>query len=427
MTLESIYWQPLPPLAETIQSRFGTPAYVYNTSVLAHRSQQLNNLFSQNFSISYAVKANPNHHVLKLLHSQVDTFDVSSLGEVQRVLDANITADRITFSGPAKRDIEIESAIQLNVGEIVVESLDEAHRIASLCKRLRKNQKVMVRITPSNTPRQFGASMAGKASQFGIDEEQLPQVLPEILALEGIEVCGLHIYSGSNCLSVDALLENFRLMIDCFSDAAQIGQFTPEKLIFGAGFGLPYLESDTELDIESVSIKVNQLINDFRNNPKFKNCQCTLELGRWLVGPAGVLLSSVVSEKNSKGKHIRLCDAGFNNHLAAFGLMGTVIRRNWKIHNISRQTPQTATYNLVGPLCTAIDVMAQEIELPLTERGDVLAIENSGAYGFTASPIGFISHPAPKELALTGNQILDISEPLTITNTPPTPVLAVES
>lgn len=427
MILENLNWQPLLQLTETIKNRFGTPAYIYNTAVLEQRSQLLQSLFSKNFAISYATKANPNHYLLEQLSSKVDTFDVSSLGEIQRVLAANITADRITFSGPAKRDIELETAILLNVGEIVIESLDEAHRIASYCQKLRRKQKVLIRITPSKSPKQFGASMAGKASQFGIDEDQLPKVLPKILNLDGIDVCGLHIYSGTNCLSVDALLENFTIMLECFSSAAEIGQFTPQKLIFGAGFGLPYLETDVELDIKSLAAKTNDLLNNFRSNHRLKKCQCTLELGRWLVGPAGVLLTSVVATKKSKGKDIRLCDAGFNNHLAAFGLMGTVIRRNWRINNVSSQSTLAEKYNLVGPLCTAIDVMAQDIELPITERGDVLAIQNSGAYGFTASPVGFISHPVPKELALVGDRLLDISEPLTIANTQPTTVLAVES
>jgi len=424
---ENLNWQPLFQLPRVIKTRFDTPVYVYNTAVIKQRARQLQSLFAENFSISYAVKSNPNQYVLSQLSDLVESFDVSSIGEVQRVLATGVNPDRITFSGPAKRDVELETAIQFNVGELVVESLEEAQRISDYCQRAGKIQKVLLRITPSKTPKHFGASMAGKASQFGIEEEQLDHVLENIIGLKGLDVCGFHIYLGSNCLSVDSLIESFTIMLESFSNVTQNSHLKIRKLIFGAGFGVPYLESDSELDIEKVASKVNQLLFDFRQNLKFKDCHCMLELGRWLVGPAGVLLTSVVSAKTSRGRHIRLCDAGFNNHLAAFGLMGAVVRRNWRIHNITTQATQTRKYNLVGPLCTAIDVMANDIELPLTECGDVLAIENSGAYGFTASPIGFISHPAPKEIALIGSQLLDVSEPLCPAVAPKPAVVAADS
>ena len=179
---------------------------------------------------------------------------------------------------------------------------------------------------------------------------------------------------------------------------------TPQKLVFGSGFGIPYLPDDEELDIAEVAERINPLIDDLRAEPRFENTQCVLELGRWLVGLEGYLLTSVVAEKRSRGAEFRMCDAGFNNHLAACGMMGSVIRRNWRIVKISGPPDSPGplrTYNLAGPLCTTIDLIANKIELPALGRGDVLAIEGSGAYGLTASPTRFISHPEPREVIVS--------------------------
>ena len=408
--LQREHWQELCCSVDAIRKIFGTPAYVYNMELLSERVHQLRSLFSCSFSISYAVKANPNRYLLKALSKQIDCFDVSSAGELHRVLAAGAGAGSVSFSGPAKRLSELKSAIELGVGDIVIESLDEARSVNRLCQQLNKKQRVLIRITPLLTPKNFGASMANKSSQFGIDEEQLPSLWPEINRLSALDICGFHIYSGSNCLSADSIIENFSLMLDCFSYAREVTGVIPKKLIFGAGFGLPYLQSEDDLDIHAVSAGISPLISEYLN--KVPGCRMVLELGRWLVGPVGLLLTSVISSKTSRGRQIRLCDAGFNNHLAAFGLMGSVIRRNWRIHNLSNPLAETEMYNLVGPLCTSIDVLAQNIKLPVVRNEDVLAIENSGAYGLTASPVGFISHPMPAEIALLPDQLLDISEPL---------------
>ena len=341
------------------------------------------------------------------------TFDVSSIGEVHRVLAAGVNASDITFSGPAKRDDELQQAIDTGVGEIVIESLDECQRLARLCAQSNHQQDVLVRIYPNTVARSFGASMAGMASQFGIEERQLEQALAEVQQQQNLRLRGFHIYAGSNCLSADAIVENFEIMLDCFERANAVVNTPMPRLVFGAGFGIPYYESEAPLDLQNVALRIQRALSEKKHSLALPECKLSLELGRWLVGPAGMLLTSVVTKKISKEKCICLCDAGFNNHLAAFGLMGSVIKRNWRIRNLSSRSEQKQSYNLVGPLCTSIDLLAQNLELPTTNAGDLLAIEMSGAYGLTASPIGFISHPVPKELAINSDSVTDISGPLT--------------
>ena len=141
-----------------------------------------------------------------------------------------------------------------------------------------------------------------------------------------------------------------------------------------------------------------------------------LELGRFLVGPSGYFLTSVISEKHSRGMAVRICDGGMNNHLAACGLMGGIIRRNWPMWKIENQDKNytEAEYLITGPLCTAIDTLGHKVRLPELHCGDLIAIGSSGAYGLTSSPTRFISHPEPREYLVLGPydkaEVIDVSE-----------------
>ena len=389
---------------------FGTPLYVYDGDGLEQRFEKLRALFGGHFGVSYAVKANPNIALLKLMLPHVTTFDVSSYAEVERALAAGCEARHITFSGPAKRDDEIRGAIMQGIGELVVESVAEARRADFWAGKLGLRQEILIRINPVNGPRHFGVSFSGRASQFGIDEEVLDEAIEAIQSLKNLKLIGFHIYSGTNSLNPEAIAENFAIFIKLFRQAAAKAAIRPRKLVFGSGFGLTYGGVDKPLDIEAVAALSLPMIDDLKADPVFSEAECVLEMGRWLIGPAGWLLTSVVGEKSSRGVAMRLCDAGFNNHLAACGMMGTIIRRNWHMENISNPGGETHAYTLVGPLCTTIDVLASDIVLPEVRVGDVIAIENSGAYGLTASPTRFISHPEPAEIIVRGDEVIDATE-----------------
>lgn len=389
---------------------FGTPLYVYDAQAIRRRFDLLKSLFAGRFGISYAVKANPNLGLLRAIRDKVVTYDASAFGEVERALATGIGAERITFSGPAKRREEIERAVEIGVGELVLESLADARVAAEAARRLGRVQSVLVRINPAAAPRAFGVNMSGKPSQFGVDEEEMEPVLAAIKAMPGLALIGFHVYSGTNSLNPQAIADNFAIFAAIFRNAAKIVGTRPRKLIFGSGFGLPYLPEDAPLDVAEVARLVIPIVDELRAEPIFSDAELALEMGRWLVGPEGWLLSSVVAEKHSRGTDFRIFDAGFNNQLAACGMMGSVIRRNWRISNISRPDAPDATYTLTGPLCTTIDVIATKITLPRLDLGDVIAIENSGAYGLTASPTRFISHPEPREVLWDGSAFQDVTE-----------------
>lgn len=397
-------------LLSSAAAQFGTPLYVYDVDAIRARFDRLRAALGERFGVSYAVKANPNVALLAAMRDQVTTFDVSAFAEAERVCAAGAAAAQITFSGPGKRREEIRRAVEMGIGELVLESISEARVADEAARRSGRRQGVLLRINPSAAPKQFGVSMAGKPSQFGVDEEDLEAALDALTRLDGVELLGFHIYSGTNSLSAEAIAENFRIFMTLFRRAAAHAGIAPRKLVFGSGFGLPYLPDDKPLDVEALSAAIGPEIDALKAEPAFAASELVLEMGRWLVGPAGWLLTSVIGEKRSRGTEFRICDAGFNNQLAACGMMGTVIRRNWRFANISRPEAAPGVYTLVGPLCTTIDILATKIELPELGEGDVVAVENSGAYGLTASPTRFISHPEPREVIAEGGRLRDVTE-----------------
>lgn len=385
-----------------------TPAYLYDGDVLAQRVGWLAAATDGLLQLSYAIKANPNPAVLRKLAGLVPWLDASSWSEVQRALDAGKPAAKITYSGPGKRPAELAAAVRSQV-TVVVESLDEIDDLAALATAAGVVLPVIVRVNPDHVPRGFGASMSGKPSQFGIDEAVSPQAVAAIDSEHSLRLAGLHIYTASNCLSAEPIIENFENMARIFQSLADDGRRPVEKLIFGSGFGIAYHAGQSDLDVAKVINGIWPVLTKLRGCPGLVETDLLLEMGRWLIGPAGALLTRVLTAKTSRGQRIAVCDAGFNNHLAAAGMMGATFRKDYPIVALTSET-STEMVKLTGPLCTSIDAMAGPLELPRLARGDVVAFLKSGAYGLTASPTRFISHPDPTEVMVEGGHFSDVSE-----------------
>ncbi|NUQ61487.1 MAG: type III PLP-dependent enzyme [Pirellulales bacterium] len=397
-----------------IAAEHGTPCYVYFLDQILRRAEDVEQAFEGRFAVSYAVKANPNVELLRRLRPTVPMLDISSGGELTRALEAGYAPQELSFSGPAKRPEELRRAGDLGC-EVVCESTWEMDQLNRMAAERGEPLAVLIRINPSRMPRKFGVGMAGRAGQFGIDEEELDPVLKQLERWRHLRLRGFHVYSGTNCLVPEAIGENFAILIELFHRFCTAHSLRPEKLIFGSGFGIPYDGAEKPLCLDEVAAAVCPQIDAMKNNPLLSSAQCVLEMGRFLVGPAGYFLTSVVNEKRSRGMEIRMCDGGMNAHLGACGLMGSVIRRNWPMWKVNAVGNQpTREYWLVGPLCTTIDTLAYQVQLPKLHRGDAIAIGSSGAYGLTASPTRFISHPEPREYLVLGNggggEIVDISE-----------------
>lgn len=387
-------------------SRFGTPAYVYSTDLVQSRIAMLEQHLGRWFKLSYAMKCNPNPALLTWLNKHVPYIDVSSGGELRMALDAGWRADQASFTGPAKREVELRFAIEAGLGELVVESLREARLANNIAAEQGIVQDIVIRIAPDRVPKGFGDQMAGRPSPFGIDIEDAAQALPQIAAMANLRIAGLHIYSGTQCLKPAAIVENWGIFISIFRDLCQTHDLRPDRLIFGAGLGIPYHPGDSALDLAELAQAAAPQLDELMSDPRFLDTELVLELGRYLVGPAGYFVTRVTSIKDSRGTRIAICDGGMNGHLAASGNFGMVLRRNYVIHRVGGGEGEEAI-DISGPLCTSIDKLGSKVALPRIEEGDLIAIHASGAYGPTSSPVNFISHPTPREIIAEGRQLSD--------------------
>ena len=211
---------------------------------------------------------------------------------------------------------------------------------------------------------------------------------------------GLHFHAGSNSLDAAAIGANMR---NCAELAhrlvASLGRL-PGRLIFDAGFGVPYHEGQVALDLAEVAAKVQAALAPLVS---VADVAMDLEPGRWLVAPAGQMLTRVLTRKAGRAAVSAICDGGFNANLAACGMMGSVVRRNWPIRNVTMPDGVPEKITLAGPLCTSIDLLARDLDLAHAAVGDLLAVGLSGAYGPTASPQGFMSQPQVREMIWDGH------------------------
>lgn len=388
-----------------IAARNGTPSFVYFMDVVHHQIGALRAAFGGRFLVSYAMKCNPNPDLLRWMCKHVDCLDVSSAGELAAGLQAGWAPERISFTGPAKQQADLAFAAREGIGEVVLESLREARLLDAVAARQGRTQKVLIRIAPASVPKGFGSNMSGKPTQFGIDEEDLSATLDEIQRLPHLRVAGFHAYSGTQCLKAEAIAENWLNFLRLFQQASEQLDLAPEKLIFGAGLGIPYHEGDAAVDLAAVSQTVLPVIEQVASAPRYACAQWVLETGRFLVGEAGVYLARVVHTKTSRGKRIVVLDGGMNHHLGAAGHLGMVIHRPYRMSVIPaepRPAQGVEPHDIYGPLCTSIDTLGRGVQLPRLEEGDILAVHGSGAYGPSSSPAGFISHPQAQEFMVCG-------------------------
>ncbi|MDB6176158.1 type III PLP-dependent enzyme [Paracoccus sp. Z330] len=388
--------------------RFGTPAYVYATDLITPRIRDLQDKLGRWFKLSFAMKCNPNPGLLSWLEQRIPYIDVSSGGELLLAIDAGWPANRASFTGPAKREVELRRAIQEGLGELVVESPRDAQLANSIAAETGRIQDVVIRIAPDRVPKGFGDQMAGRPSPFGIDIEDAPGALTDIASLPHLRIAGLHIYSGTQCLKPAAIVENWGIFMTIFRDLCERHDLHPDRLIFGAGLGIPYHPGDMPLDLGQVAEAAGPQLDAFKAEPRFSKTELVLELGRYLVGPAGYFVTRVTSIKESRGTRIAICDGGMNSHLAASGHFGMVLRRNYVIHRVGGGEGEEPI-DISGPLCTSIDKLGSKVALPRVEEGDLIAIHASGAYGPSSSPVNFISHPTPREILAEGGQLLDVT------------------
>jgi diaminopimelate decarboxylase len=383
-----------------VAAEFGTPLYVYAGDIIDTAWRRLRAALPQSVAIHYSVKANPNPALIRRFLARGAGVEIASAGELHLALLAGATPERVLFAGPGKSDADLELAIKHQIGEIHIESITELDRIAALGRQLGVRVRVGLRVNPAAEAQGGAMRMGGASTAFGVDEETLDDALAKILAEPAVELRGLHLFSGTQILDHGTLLRQYRKALDL---AIRLGGVIGQPLAtldLGGGLGIPYFAADQPLDVDGVGQGLAGLIAEYGARTLLPQ-RFVVEPGRYLVGEAGVYVTRVVDVKVSRGKRFVVLDGGMNHHLAASGNLGQVIKRNFPVVIANRlREPAGAPADIVGPLCTPLDVLARDIELPEARIGDLVVVLQSGAYARAASPLGFLSHPTPAEVLI---------------------------
>jgi diaminopimelate decarboxylase len=382
-----------------------TPFYVYSERVLNTKLKLLRDAFPKEFCFFYSVKANPNPSLAALLVANNCGLEIASGGEFALALRAGCAADRMLFAGPGKGVDELEEVLLGGIGEIHLESLAEADRVGEICRRIKRRGRVAIRVNPGGDVQGGAMRMGGKAAPFGVDEEQLQTVVDHVLAIDELDFQGLHFYLGTQILDYAVLARQYRRALQISRQVAEKLNKPLATVDFGGGLGIPYFAGETELDIERLRPELEAMVQEIRRDPAFAGTRLVIEPGRFLVGEAGVYVTQVRDVKVSRGKKFVVVDGGMNHHLAASGNLGQVIKRNFPLRVLNRlNEPECEPADVVGPLCTPLDVLARDLILPRIEAGDLIGVFQSGAYARTASPLGFLSYPSPAEILIKKGQ-----------------------
>ncbi|MBK8767494.1 MAG: pyridoxal-dependent decarboxylase, exosortase A system-associated [Burkholderiaceae bacterium] len=371
-----------------------TPFYAYSRSILEARARALRAQLPAGVHLHYAIKANPMPAVVQLLSQFTDGLDVASGREMRVALDTGVSPSLISFAGPGKSEAEISQAVAAGV-TLNLESERQLDQALAAGHRLGVAPQLALRVNPSFELKGSGMKMGGGAKPFGIDEARIPALAARIEA-DGLALVGFHIYSGSQNLNAAALIEAQRLTVELGLKLAGSLRSGVRWINIGGGFGVPYFPGDKPLDTSVVLDALAPMAQAARASA---DAHLVIELGRYLVAPAGVYVCRVIDRKVSEGQVFLVVDGGLHHHLAASGNFGQVIRKNYPVAiGTAMGRAQCAVQSVVGPLCTPLDLLGDRMSLPLADVGDLVVVFQSGAYGPSASPTRFLSHPEPLEV-----------------------------
>lgn len=392
---------------QKIIEQVGTPAFLYDGVILRASYRALAQALHGFADIHYSVKANPATAVIALFLAEGAGIEIASIGEYRAAIAAGAAPERILFAGPGKRRHELEEVIANGIGEIHVESHDEIERIEAIAAGLSQRVKISLRINPMAEAQAGAMRMGGKPTAFGFCEEDLDPVFAQLARCSQLDLVGVHIYGGTQILDAAALLNQWRHGIRIAGDiATKLGR--PLATIdLGGGLGIPYYAGETPLDLAAVKAGLPELSAMLAADPNLAAARIIVEPGRFLAGPGGLYVAEVNSVKDVRGSTFVITDGGMHHHLAASGNLGQIIKRDFPIVAPTRMDEAcTMAVTVVGPLCTPLDTLARSAVLPRLKAGDLVAVLQSGAYGPSASPGNFLSHPAAAEVLVEAGQVL---------------------
>ena len=377
------------------------PAFIYFKKIVQRKYGELLDCLPGGFEIHYAFKANPNQDVVGFIQSLGAGADVASLGELRLATEIGYPVGKIEFTGPGKTIEELSLAIDLGISSINVESVSEIKNITDLCRAKGKPANLGIRLNPKAKLSSSAMKMSGD-TQFGITEDDLEEAFAFIKnGTKVLNFTGLHMHLGSQFLEAEKIISNFRFILEKADEIANLYKIDLRKINFGGGWGIDIFGNKSPLDLLLIKKSLSDLFTDLKYRTHLKNTQCIVEPGRFLVAECGIYAVKVLYRKKGYKKEFLVVDGGMHQNYLAAGGIGQVIRRNLQVDVIpeNHHSNSVAQYTVVGTLCIPDDVLAFELELHSDIReGDILVFCNCGAYGYSASPLSFLSHALPNEI-----------------------------
>ncbi|MBB5765036.1 type III PLP-dependent enzyme [Methylorubrum rhodesianum] len=382
-----------------LTKEFGTPLFVYDAGTMRRTYRALCAAVTGFAEVDFSVKANPNPAVIRVFHEEGAGAEIASGAEFDAARAAGVPPERILFAGPGKGAADLDRVIAGGIGEIHLENREEMVRVAAAAERHGATVRVALRINPGAAAQGGAMRMGGKPSPFGFDEEAMDAAIDAVEAQAALRLVGLHLFAGTQGLKAETLLGQWAYGLGLAARIARRTGRPLETIDLGGGLGIPYFSGDAALDLGALRAGLPDLIATLRADPGLASARVVLEPGRYLAGPAGLYVARVLAVKESRGSRFVITDGGMHHHLAASGNLGQVVKRDFPLAAVmdGGGTERGATA-VVGPLCTPLDMLARAAPLPPLAEGDLVAVLQSGAYGLTASPTGFLSHPLPAEV-----------------------------
>jgi len=389
---------------ESLAGRFGTPYYVYDLDVVSRQVAELRAALGTAVELACAVKANPALAVVAHLASLGLGGDVSSGGELEVARRAGIPAERIVFTGPGKRDDELRLAVRSGIRAITVESPRELERLERIAADEGEVAPVLLRAA---VPREVGLErvrLVGDdgAGKFGMDVGDLGAVARLAVRSRHLEPIGIHAFGASNVVDAAALARHATWTAELAREVAGSAGFHPRLIDTGGGLGIPYEPDDRVLDVAALGRALAGLADRLEADPVTRDARLLVEPGRYLVGPAGAYVARVVDRKSVGGRHVVVLDGGVH-HVLRPALVG----QEHRLRPLARRADQGAKafpVTVAGPLCSGLDILTGQAVMAVPDVGELVAVLDVGAYGYTESMPFFLSHPLPAEVAIRGGR-----------------------
>jgi len=384
-----------------LASAYGTPLFAYDAAILRNRYKSLTSALDGFAEIYFSIKANPNPSVAQIFVEEGAGIEIASVGEFEKAKRAGCKPSHMLFAGPAKGEDELRQTLSEGLGEVHLESFEEIEHVAVIARDLKRIVPVAVRVNPKAAAQGGAMRMGGKAAAFGFDEEILPDVVTTIKSHASLKLAGVHMFAGTQILDANVLLTQWAHGLSVAASVAEMAGHALETIDLGGGLGVPYFQGDRTLDLPTIRDGVAALKAQKQADAGIRDAHVIVEPGRFLAASAGVYLMQVRVAKTSRGERFVICDGGMHHHLAASGNLGQVIKRDYPIVAADRlnQADQGPAV-IAGPLCTPLDTVGRKTRMPEMTAGDLVAILQSGAYGLSASPTGFLSQAAAKEVLI---------------------------